>query len=587
MSAAIETLSGPVRSPAPSRPSPRAEPRPDAAAFTIEDAGQPPQRGGPSRARENAERPTTNETRPAEERAAARAAPATEKDARAEGPATPLDENGTSGTSATGSSAKAAADAADQAAVAPPAQDATEPTATDTASTTDPAAAFAALIALQEGAVPTAGEDVAGDAEDARTEGDADRADAIAADGDPADGQPLDGSGTGQAPADPAAAGAAGDAAPSLPAVAAAVNPAGQEPAGTATEDTAATRDAGPAPASSATGGATGGKPVQTTTDAGAGVAGAAAPADQPSADDDGEPAAIDSEAQAAATAADETDGSRPSKATGAPGNLTELAARLGAVLPDQAAAPEAVSAAAARERPAVPAGDNPAGQANGQDDAEGAKAGGTAGLMARLFGEASTDSKANAAPAHAATGAEVSGPPAAVERPNVSLPTPATVPEPARATPALPVVQAPLAAVPIEVALKAMAGVTRFEIRLDPAELGRVDVRLEIEGGEVRAHVSVDRVETLALLQRDARTLERAFEQAGLKTADQGIDLSLRNQNTGQDQRNGEAQPDGRETGRRASAADDEANGRGRTPTADMPITRTWRSHGGVDLRI
>ena len=70
----------------------------------------------------------------------------------------------------------------------------------------------------------------------------------------------------------------------------------------------------------------------------------------------------------------------------------------------------------------------------------------------------------------------------------------------------------------------------SRFEIRLDPADLGRIDVRLDMgDDGIVKAHLTVDKVETLALLQRDARTLERAFEQAGLKPSDGGVDLTLR----------------------------------------------------------
>lgn len=92
-----------------------------------------------------------------------------------------------------------------------------------------------------------------------------------------------------------------------------------------------------------------------------------------------------------------------------------------------------------------------------------------------------------------------------------------------------------PLNAVPLEIGLKAMAGNKRFDIRLDPAELGRVDVSLNIDDdGNVSAKLVVDRVETLHMLQRDARTLERAFEQAGLKPSDGGVELSLRDQ-TGQ----------------------------------------------------
>ncbi|WP_377840060.1 flagellar hook-length control protein FliK [Bosea sp. UC22_33] len=87
-----------------------------------------------------------------------------------------------------------------------------------------------------------------------------------------------------------------------------------------------------------------------------------------------------------------------------------------------------------------------------------------------------------------------------------------------------------PIHVVPIEIGLRAMSGARQFDIRLDPDELGRVDVNLSIsDKGEVSAKLVVDRVETLHLLQRDARTLERAFEQAGLKPSDGGVDISLR----------------------------------------------------------
>ncbi|MGX5735205.1 flagellar hook-length control protein FliK [Bosea thiooxidans] len=90
--------------------------------------------------------------------------------------------------------------------------------------------------------------------------------------------------------------------------------------------------------------------------------------------------------------------------------------------------------------------------------------------------------------------------------------------------------VPTPVHLVPVEIGLRAMSGAKQFDIRLDPAELGRVDVNLSIsDTGEVSAKLVVDRVETLHLLQRDARTLERAFEQAGLKPSDGGVDISLR----------------------------------------------------------
>jgi flagellar hook-length control protein FliK len=95
-----------------------------------------------------------------------------------------------------------------------------------------------------------------------------------------------------------------------------------------------------------------------------------------------------------------------------------------------------------------------------------------------------------------------------------------------------------PLQAVAVEIGMRAMRGSKEFSIRLDPEDLGRVDIRLEIsEEGQVQAKLVVDRVETLQLLQRDAKTLERAFEQAGLKTNPDGLQFSLRD--PGQQNRN------------------------------------------------
>ena len=42
-----------------------------------------------------------------------------------------------------------------------------------------------------------------------------------------------------------------------------------------------------------------------------------------------------------------------------------------------------------------------------------------------------------------------------------------------------------------------------------------------------------VDRVETLDLLRRDAPQLERALEQAGMKTSENGLQFSLRDQSS------------------------------------------------------
>ena len=70
--------------------------------------------------------------------------------------------------------------------------------------------------------------------------------------------------------------------------------------------------------------------------------------------------------------------------------------------------------------------------------------------------------------------------------------------------------------------------GRQEFTMRLDPPELGKLMVRLQFsDSGTIRAQVLVQRPETLDLLQRDLRGLERALEAGGHKL-DGGIDLGL-----------------------------------------------------------
>src|SRR4029079_14250633 len=144
-----------------------------------------------------------------------------------------------------------------------------------------------------------------------------------------------------------------------------------------------------------------------------------------------------------------------------------------------------------------------------------------------------------------------LSGDPAG-EAPNVSANASATstmVSEPARASPATttpptsvaqPGVPAaiPFGGLAVEIAGRAIAGKNRFEIRLDPPELGRIEVRLDVDrDGNVTSRLTVDRADTFDLLRRDAAGLERALQDAGLKTTDNSLQFSLRDQSMGQQQ--------------------------------------------------
>ena len=78
--------------------------------------------------------------------------------------------------------------------------------------------------------------------------------------------------------------------------------------------------------------------------------------------------------------------------------------------------------------------------------------------------------------------------------------------------------------------------GNTRFQMRLDPPELGKIDVRLDIDkSGQVTARLTVEKSETLDLMQRDQRGLEKALQQAGLDSSKTSLEFSLKQNSSGQ----------------------------------------------------
>jgi Flagellar hook-length control protein len=84
-----------------------------------------------------------------------------------------------------------------------------------------------------------------------------------------------------------------------------------------------------------------------------------------------------------------------------------------------------------------------------------------------------------------------------------------------------------------VSIAAKSSEGLHEFDIRLDPADLGRVHVHLKVDDdGQTQASVVADNPKTLELLQRDSSGLNRALQDAGLNLANNGLNFSLREQN-------------------------------------------------------
>lgn len=84
--------------------------------------------------------------------------------------------------------------------------------------------------------------------------------------------------------------------------------------------------------------------------------------------------------------------------------------------------------------------------------------------------------------------------------------------------------------AIAFEMSRQMEGGISRFQIRLDPAELGRIDVRLDVDqNGQLNAKLIVERPETLDMMQRDQRALERALQQAGIDAHRATLEFSLK----------------------------------------------------------
>lgn len=152
-------------------------------------------------------------------------------------------------------------------------------------------------------------------------------------------------------------------------------------------------------------------------------------------------------------------------------------------------------------------------------------------------------------------------------------------------ATRPTPVAQPLVDQVAVQITKAAAQGLDKISIKLSPASLGRIDVQLELtHDGRVAAVVTAERSETLDLLQRDARGLERALLEAGLKTDSNSLNFSLRgNGQDGDDPSDHDGAPG-------LDVAEDAAN----EDNANVPTlaqisgyANTRANIGGIDIQV
>lgn len=73
----------------------------------------------------------------------------------------------------------------------------------------------------------------------------------------------------------------------------------------------------------------------------------------------------------------------------------------------------------------------------------------------------------------------------------------------------------------------------SKFEIRLDPAELGKIQIKIEVDGsGRVQAVLAASDATAADALTRGLRSLENALTQAGLSLSENGLRVEVNDRN-------------------------------------------------------
>lgn len=140
-----------------------------------------------------------------------------------------------------------------------------------------------------------------------------------------------------------------------------------------------------------------------------------------------------------------------------------------------------------------------------------------------------------------------------------------------------------PLEQLKVQIDKGVKAGSDTINVQLRPEGLGRVEIKLEVQDGSVKATVTADKPETLQMMKSDAGGLQQALHDAGLNTDTAALSFQLRGETQQQQRQTG--QNSGRSTRRIqdiALSADDGA------ATLSLTAARPrLQNAGGVDISV
>jgi hypothetical protein len=143
---------------------------------------------------------------------------------------------------------------------------------------------------------------------------------------------------------------------------------------------------------------------------------------------------------------------------------------------------------------------------------------------------------------------------------------------------------KSPFDALALRIASHSSDGDNRFSIRLDPPELGKIEVNLSVDArGHAQAELSADKPQTLEMLQRDSSTLERALRDAGLNLTG-GLAFSLKGDGRSQAWRDPQA---GRGRGLQIAAAEAASANAALTARAALVAQAYGLPTSHLDIRV
>jgi len=134
---------------------------------------------------------------------------------------------------------------------------------------------------------------------------------------------------------------------------------------------------------------------------------------------------------------------------------------------------------------------------------------------------------------------------------------------------------------VKVNITKSAIKGIDKISIELKPRELGTVEVKIEIgKDGKLKAEVIAQKAETLAILQKDVNTLEKAFNDAGFDTKDGSFTFNFKQNENNQQSQNQD---------NKALMSKILANGNREeiTNLDDLNSYKTTNPNGGLNIRV